>query len=151
MTMITSTTQVPAFQYQRLADRSPSNTEFAPQTDEASASGGTTTSDRLKNLLARLEELKARQANMSNHDYAMENFALKEKISTERLNLGETLDTFAVEFRGRVFNLAGHVSGPGALEFAKLSDADGFELAQLRGGSDAASPEQRLVGVDIKV
>jgi|GEM_PF-4019436 len=123
MTTIGATSQLPAFQYARPPERDNPAAETAPRPEQADASSGAGGPDRLKALMDRLDALKRQQVNMSNHDYLMGSLSLKEEISTERLNAGENLDTFSVEFGGRVFNLAGKVSGPGSLEFARVSDA----------------------------
>lgn len=143
---------LPVFQYQRpINDARAAAAEFAPRADEPGTAGATATSDRLNALQARLDELKSRQLSMSNHDYLLEKLSLSESIATERQNLGENLDTFSVRVDGQTFNLAGRVMGPGGLDFAKLADDSGVELARLRTGTQGGNTEIRLSGVDIRV
>ncbi|PIP00585.1 hypothetical protein [Pleomorphomonas carboxyditropha] len=129
-------------------NRPESPTDFANQLGSETASTTKPEADKLTSLLAQLEELKKHQLNMSINDYLLANFTLKEQISTERLNAGEDLDHFGVNFEGRTFKLAGKVFGPDSLGFAKIPDSGTLHLEP---GNTVRSYLEQGAGVDIKI
>lgn len=131
-------------------ERSPSNTGFADRLGQAAASTTQPPSDKLSALKAELEQLKSRQAGMSNRDYRFANFTLLEKIATERLNAGEDLDVIGVQFEGRVFKVAGTLISMESLQPTKIPDVELAKLQKLD-TSQRGYAAPRPTGVDILV
>ena len=97
----------------------------APTSDASTAQAQ---SPRLESLLSDLKDLKSRQLEMSIKEYLSASFALKEQISTERLNAGEDLDTVGVRFNGQNYRLAVR-----PIDISVLTPIANFEGPQLAG------------------
>ncbi|MGK9051252.1 hypothetical protein [Xaviernesmea oryzae] len=132
MTTISSMPYFSTMQRYAEVNRKNSNTGFADQMGQPTTSSSQTQSDKLTSLLAEADALQKKQVHMSNRDYLLANFTLQEQIAAERLKAGEDLNTFRVQFEGRVFNLAGKMLDLGSLESAKVSNAGMVQPAKPR-------------------
>ncbi|MBS1167448.1 MAG: hypothetical protein H6R00_3473 [Proteobacteria bacterium] len=102
--------------------------DFADQVKQEATSTTKPESDKLPSMLAELEELDKHQLSMSISEYLSASFAIKDRISTERLSAGEDLDVIGVRFEGRTYKLAGKVFGPGFLKLVKTPYNDRIQF-----------------------
>lgn len=148
MNPIDSSARAGSIDHYKATKVSESVSSFPDKIAQEDSSKSALSQSTLDDLLSDLEDLHKNMTTMSIPEYLRATLTLTEKISFQRLNLGEDLDKFGINFDGRTYNIAGKVYGPGSSTIPIISGGQKYTLALPREGSESITNQQ--TGIDVR-
>lgn len=148
MNPIDSSTRTVSIDHYKATKVSESTSGFSDKITQEESSTLTPGQSNLSDLLGELDGLHKNMMAMSITEYLRATFTLEEKIYFQRLDLGEDLDKFGVNFEGRTYNIGGKVYGPGSWTIPIISGGQKYTIALPEDGSEGITNQQ--TGIDVR-
>lgn len=149
MNPIDSSTRTVSIDHYKVTKASESTSSFSDRITHEEPSTPTPGQSNLSDLLSDLDGLHKKMMTMSITEYLRATLTLEEKIYSQRLDLGEDLDKFGVNFEGRTYNIGGKVYSPGSWTIPIISGGQKYTLARPDDGSEGIT--QRKISIDVGV